>query len=479
MSETIVGTSVPSETPAGMGDRAAKTAAVGIRGESDAAYWHGLVSGVPVLTLSTHKPRAGLSGELVARSRRIGKNHTEQLRRFSQREGAPLSVVLLSALQALVLRYTSQEDFVIGCRLANLQSAINGTSSPEHPAFLLRVDLSGDPPFRELLCRCHAATLESRMHGRSALADLMEELTTELGVQSPTFQLSFSYENGNLAVEGERSPVESFHSSPDVPVDLHLSVNDSGEDLSLRAFYSQELFDADGIERILNHLEVLLRGAEQNPEQRLSNLPLLTEGERHQVLSEWNQNERDYPRDKCLHQLLEAQAERIPEKVAVAQGERQLSYGEFNRRANQLAHYLRSLGVGKDIKVGICLGPELEFAIAIIGVMKAGAACVPLDPNYPQERLAYMLQDSEARVLITQEGVFQSEVPAGCRTLSLSRLTEALSGQPRTNPESRSLSRPHGVRDLYIGFNRETSRRPSFARGPSELSHRSLRDVQR
>jgi amino acid adenylation domain-containing protein len=432
MSETIVGTSVPSETPAGMGVRSAETAAAGIRGESDAVYWHGLASGVPVLTLSTHKLRTGLSAELVARSWRIEKNHTEQLRRFSQREGAPLSVVLLSALQVLVLRYTSQEDFVIGCRLAN---AINGTSSPEHPAFLLRVDLSGDPPFRELLCRCYAATLESGMHGRSALAGLMEELTTELGVQSPTFQLSFSYENGNLGVEREPDPVESFHSRPDVPVDLHLSVNDSGEDLSLRAFYSRE-FDADGIERILNHLEVLLRGAEQNPERRLSNLPLLTERERHQVLIEWNQNERDYPRDKCLHQLVEAQAERIPEKVAVAQRERQLSYGEFNQRANQLAHYLRSLGVGKDTKVGICLGPELEFAIAIIGVMKAGAACVPLDPNYPQERLAYMLQDSGARVLITQEGVLQSEVPGGCRTLSLSRLTEALSDQARTNPAS-------------------------------------------
>ena len=434
MSETIVGTSLPSETPAGMGGRAAR----GVRGESFSAYWHGLVSGVPVLTLSTHKPRAGLSGELVSRARRIGKNHAEQLRRFSQREGAPLSVVLLSALQALVLRYTSQEDFVIGCRLANPQSAINGTSSPEHPAFLLRLDLSGDLPFRDLLSRCYAATLESRMHGSSALADLMEELTTELGVQSPTFQLSFSYENGNLAVERERSPVESFHASPDVPVDLHLSVNDSGEDLSLRAFYSQELFDADGIERILNHLEVLLRGAEQNPEQRLSNLPLLTQPERHQVLIEWNQNERDYPRDKCLHQLLEAQAERIPERVAVAQGERQLSYREFNQRANQLAHYLRSLGVGKDIKVGICLAPELEFAIAIIAVMKAGAACVPLDPNYPQERLAYMLQDSAACVLITQEGVFQSEVPAGCRILCLSRLREALCSQARTNPETES-----------------------------------------
>ena len=207
---------------------------------------------MPVLTLSTPKPRSAVrSGQFAARSRRIGKNHTEQLRRFSQRESAPLSVVLLSAFQALVLRYTSQEDFVIGCRLANLDEAINGTPSSGHNAFLLRVDLSGDPTFRDLVSRCYAATLESRMQGRSALADLMEELTAELGVQSPTFQISFSYENGNLPVERESGPVESLSPTPDVPVDLHLSVNDGGEELSLRAFYSQELFDADGIDRIL------------------------------------------------------------------------------------------------------------------------------------------------------------------------------------------------------------------------------------
>lgn len=221
-----------------------------------------------------------------------------------------------------------------------------------------------------------------------------------------------------------------------MPVDLHLSVKDGGEELSLRAFYSQELFDADSIERVLNHLEILLRSVEQNPDQRLSTLPLLTEEEKRQVLIEWNQNVRDYPRDKCLHELVEAQAELISEKFAVAQSERQLSYREFNEQANQLAHYLRSLGVGNHTKVGICLRPELEFPVAVLAVMKAGAACVPLDPNYPQERLGYMLQDAQAQVLITQERIFQAELPAGCRTLILSRLTEVLSTQPRANPDS-------------------------------------------
>ena len=425
--------------------------AFGIPGESRSVYWQRELSGVPVLSLSTSKPRSAVrSGQFAARLRRIGKLHTEQLRRFSQRESAPLSVVLLSAFQALVVRYTSQEDFVIGCALANLDDAINGTPSSGHNAFLLRVDVSGDPTFRDLVSRCFAGVLESRMQGRSALAELMEELTAELGVQSPTFQISFSYENGDLSMERASGLAES--STPDVPVDLHLSVNDDGEELSLRALYNQELFDAQGIDRALQHLEVLLRGVEHNPDHRLSTVPLMTEEEQRQVLIEWNQNVRDYPRDKCLHQLVEAQAEQIPEKFAVAQAERQLSYREFNEQANQLAHYLRSLGVGNNVKVGICLRPELEFPVAVLAVMKAGAACVPLDPNYPQERLAYMLQDAQARVLITQEGMLQTEVPAGCQTPILSRLTKVLSTQPRTNPDSEAHPNHTAYVIVYFGF---------------------------
>jgi amino acid adenylation domain-containing protein len=418
-----------------MGDGTPGMQAFAIPSESRSAYCHRQLSGVPVLTLSTRKPGSAVRvGQFASGLRQIGKNHAERLRRFSQQQSAPLSIVLLSAFQALVVRYSSQEDFVIGCALADLGEAINGVPSSGHNAFLLRVDLSGDPTFGDLVSRCYAGALESRVQGTPGLAVLMEELTADLGVQSPTFQISFAYENRDLTIEPASGRVES--PAPDVPVDLHLRVNDDGEELSLCALYNQELFDEHGIDRTLQHLEVLLRSVEQNPNQRLSTLPLMTEEEKHQVLNEWNQNVRDYPRDKCLHELVEAQAELIAERPAVAQAERELSYREFNEQANQLAHYLRSLGVGNHVKVGICLRPELEFPIAVLAVMKAGAACVPLDPNYPQERLAYMLQDVQARVLITQAGMLQAEVPAGCQTLILSRLTEALSSQPRTNPES-------------------------------------------
>src|SRR5579863_4384236 len=253
MSETIIGTSVPSETsPGGLGDGTPGMPAFAIPHESRSAYWHRQLSGVPVLTISTHKPGASVRvGRFASRSRQIAKNHAERLRRLSQRESAPLSVVLLSAFQALVVRYTSQEDFVLGCSLADLGEAINGASSSGHNAFLLRVDLSGDPTFRDLVSRCYAGALESRVQGTPTLADLMEELTADLGVQAPTFQISFSYENGDLPVERALGPAESPSPNPDVPVDLHLSVSERGDELSLRVAYNQELFDAPGIDRTL------------------------------------------------------------------------------------------------------------------------------------------------------------------------------------------------------------------------------------
>jgi hypothetical protein len=222
MSEIITGTSAPSETsPAGMGDQTVGLEAFGMRGESRSAYWHRQLSGVPVLTLPTHKPRSAVRvGQFAARSRPIGKNLAEGLRRFSQRTSTPLSVVLLSAFQALVLRYTSQEDFVVGCRIPDL-GGIDDAPSSGHNAFLLRVDLSGDPMFRDFASRSYAATQESRPQGRSSLANLMDELTADLGVQSPTFQISFSYENGDLPVERVSGPAEIPSPTPEVPVFLH------------------------------------------------------------------------------------------------------------------------------------------------------------------------------------------------------------------------------------------------------------------
>jgi aspartate racemase len=363
------------------------------------------------------------------RSRQVGKSLKEEIRRFCQREQVPFSIVLLSAFQTLLLRYTSQEDIVLGCTLSDF-----GTADFVSSAFLLRADLSGDPSFRDLVSRTYSAALEGTAQGGPSLPELMEELTSQLGVQAPTFQVSFSCGNRNSRAQHGAAAHQS--AALDVPVDLHLDIEDDAEELPLRLLYNQDLFDAGSIDRTLLNLETLLHGAVQTPNQQLSNLPILTKEEEDQILVEWNGNVQEYDRDKCLHELVAAQAERAPDRPAVVWGNTQLSYREFNERANQLAHYLRSRGVGPSVRVGICLEPRLEFAIALLAVMKSGGACVPLDPKYPQERLAYMLEDVQARALITQKGMLAGDAPVGCQTLMLADIAEAVASQPRDNPQS-------------------------------------------
>jgi amino acid adenylation domain-containing protein len=174
--------------------------------------------------------------------------------------------------------------------------------------------------------------------------------------------------------------------------------------------------------------------AEPNPEQLGSKLSIFTAEEQRRILVESNQTACDYPHDKCLHELVEVQAQRLPKRTAVIWKDHQLSYGEFNSRANQMAHYLRSRGIGPNVRVAICLEPSLDFAVAVLAVLKSGGACVPLDPNYPQERLAYMLHDVGARVLITETGRLAGDASRGCEVLLLAENSKLLSHQPRTNP---------------------------------------------
>lgn len=203
-----------------------------------------------------------------------------------------------------------------------------------------------------------------------------------------------------------------------------------------------------------------------SPKGKLPPFPTMTEAERQQVLFGWNQTACDYPGDQCLHQLIEEHAQTRPEQVAAIGSVRRLTYREFNVSANQLAHYLRSRGVGRDRRVGVCLDSSPELAIAVLAILKSGAACVPLDPNYPKDRLKYMLDDSQARVLITDEGRLPAAVPEGCEVILLADTTNAVSSQPQTNPgndvspediayviyTSGSTGKPRGVLLTHAGL---------------------------
>ena len=172
--------------------------------------------------------------------------------------------------------------------------------------------------------------------------------------------------------------------------------------------YNTDLFDGDTIIGMLGHYQVLLEGIVANPDQSIGELPILTKAERHQLLVEWNDTKADYPNDKCIHELFAAQVEKSPDAMAVVSEDQKLTYRELNNRANQLAHYLQKLGVGLEALVGICVERSIETIVGLLGILKAGGAHLPLDPDYPKERLDFMVQDSQVRVLITQQQLISS-----------------------------------------------------------------------
>ena len=235
---------------------------------------------------------------------------------------------------------------------------------------------------------------------------LVEELRPERDLsRNPLFQVMFVLQNTPRPIPQPTGlSIERVDVLPATsPFDLSLYLREREGKLIGFVEYNTDLFDSSTIERMIGHFETLLKGIVADPEQPISTLPVLTEAERHQLLVEWNDTEADYPKDSCIHELFEAQVEKTPEAIAVQFEEKQLTYRELNSRANQLAHYLRRLGIGPEKLVGICIERSLEMVVGLLGILKAGGAYVPLDPAYPRERLAFMLEDAQVSVLLTQE----------------------------------------------------------------------------
>ena len=235
---------------------------------------------------------------------------------------------------------------------------------------------------------------------------LVEELQPERSLShSPLFQVMFVLQNAPstaLTFEGlSASPVRI--GAETAKFDLTLSMSETVEGLRGSLQYSTDLFDGATIARMSGHLQTLLEGIAANPDQRISQLPILTQAEEHQLLVEWNDTQRSYPGDKCIHELFEMQVEKTPDAVAVTFEDQQLTYRELNIKANQLAHHLRKLGVGPEVLVGVCMERSLEMVVALLGILKSGSAYLPLDPAYPEERLRFMLEDSRVDVLLTMK----------------------------------------------------------------------------
>src|SRR5947209_3457601 len=378
------------------------------------SYWKQQLNGVqPVLELPVDHPRSPVQTFQRATYQFMPSNNLSQaLRTMSQQQEVPLFVTLLAAFQTLLFRYTGQEDLVVGLPVASrTQVEGEGVSGPFVNMLPLRSDLSGNLRFGELLHRAHKIVSEAYTYQDLLFEDLIRELKLEQDLsRNRVVQVIFTLPNTSVStprsIDLALSQVEIANGI--AQYDVALVMTDTAQGLSGELQYNTKLFEAATIARMVGHFQTMLEGIVANPEQRLPELPLLTATERQQLLADWNATEAEYPKDQCVHQLFETQVEHTPDAVAVIFEEQQLTYHDLNVRANQLAHHLRTLGVGPEVLVGLCVERSLEMIVGLLGILKAGGAYVPLDPAYPSERLAFMLQDTQVAVLLTQQRLVEN-----------------------------------------------------------------------
>ncbi|MHC5675049.1 non-ribosomal peptide synthetase [Nostoc sp.] len=382
--------------------------------ESQLAYWKQQLGGkLPILELPTDRPRPPVQTYRGARqSLNLPNNLSDALKSLSQQSGVTLFVTLLAAFKTLLYRYTGQEDIIVGSAIANRnQLEVKGLIGLFANNLVMRTNLSENPSFRELLGRVQEVVLSAYAHQDLPFEKLVEELQPERNLShSPLFQVMFAFHNTPRElweVPGLTITPLKVHSGA-AKFDLTLDLEETSSGIKGGIEYNTDLFDATTIARMVGHFQTLLQGIVANPEQQISDLPLLTPAEQHQLLVEWNNTQTDYDLSQCLHQLFEAQVERSPDAVAVVFEDQQLTYNDLNQRANQLAHYLQQLGVGAEVLVGICVERSLDMIIGLLGILKAGGAYLSLDPAYPQERLAFILQDTQLPVLLTQQRLIKN-----------------------------------------------------------------------
>ncbi len=409
--------------------------------QSQLGYWQQQLASAPaLLVLPTDRPRPSVQTFAGAYQQfALSFELTDRLTKLSQEQGVTLFMTLLAAFDTLLYRYTGQSDILVGSPIANRdRSEIEGLIGFFVNTLVLRTDVSGNPSFEELLTRVRFMAIDAYAHQNLPFEMLVEALQPERDLSyTPLFQVMFALQNAPISqveltgLSVSYLPIEGTTAK----FDLTLSMENTASGLVGVWEYNTDLFDRSTIERMTGHFFTMLTGIIANPKERISQLPLLTQVGQRQLLIEWNDTLKDYPKDKCIHQLLESQVERTPDAVAVVYENQQLTYYELNCRANQLAHYLRSLGVGADVLVGLCVERSLEMIVGLLGILKAGGAYVPLDPEYPTERLSFMLEDAQVSVLLTQQQLVK-KLPHQARVLCLDTDWEKIALECESNLEN-------------------------------------------
>ena len=392
----------------------------GERKERLVHYWRTQLNGLEELDLATDHPRPPQpSYRGASHDVELPPGLADRLRELSRAENVTLQMTLLAAFQTLLLRYCGQEDLAVGLPIAGRQEAeLQHLIGFFVNTLVLRTDLSGRPSFRELLARVRRVSLGAYDHQDLPFEKLVEELNPQRRLdRSPLFQVVFQlldYPDSPPILQGldvQWLPFLNEHVRFDLEMCLWTQLD---QGLRGSVVYSTDLFEAVTIERLVGHFKTLLEGIVANPDQRISELSLLREAERRQMLVKWNNTIRDYPRNRCVHELFEEQAAQTPDAVAVVFGDEELTYRELNERANQWARCLQSLGVGADVLVGLCVERSPEMVIGLLGILKAGGAYLPLDAKTPPQRLALMLADGRVRLVLTQTSLRSRLEPAAC-----------------------------------------------------------------
>ncbi|WP_408891267.1 MupA/Atu3671 family FMN-dependent luciferase-like monooxygenase [Myxococcus faecalis] len=382
-------------------------------------YWSRQLGGaLPALDLPIARPRPQVQGYAGA-SVPVSLKGTlpRRLRELCEQEGVTLYTLLLGAFMGLLHRYSGQEDLLVGTpTLGRTQPQFAKVVGNFMNMMVLRGNLSGDPSFRALLGQLRQTVVGALAHQDFPFHLLVEKLNPERDSgRSPIFQVAFMLQptpREDIYQGDEAHPalpgglvLRPF----DIPqqegqFDLSLELTETDASLGGVLKYRTDLFDAASIHRMVGHLETLLEGLVEDPERRLSELPLLTPEERRQVLDTWNDTRSARTPASCLHELFEARVRASPESIALVAGAERLSYRELDARANRLAHRLRALGIGPEARVGLCVPRSADMVVGMLGILKAGGAYVPMDPTYPADRLAYMLGDSQAKVVLVDAG---------------------------------------------------------------------------
>lgn len=374
-------------------------------------YWSAQLREAPSkLELPLDHPRPSLQGwRGASHYLHLDRQPTDTLKGLSRDHGVTLFMTLCAAFKVLLYRYSGQTDLVVGTPIAGrTRSEVEGLIGFFINTLPLRTRLDPQQSFTALLGQEREVCLGAYAHQDLPFEKLVEELQPERSLShTPLYQVAFALQNMPLepleiqGVDVGRVHIEGNTTKFDLTLSL---MEERGGALAGSFQYNTDLFEVTTIERLGEHYLRLLQGIATDPGQRLYELPLLSAADRQQVLLEWNRTAKDYQR-QCLHEMFEQQVERTPEALAVVFEREQITYRVLNGRANQLAHYLRRLGVGPEALVGVCLERSLEMVVALLAVLKAGAAYVPLDPEYPRERLSFMMEDAQASVLLTMDGL--------------------------------------------------------------------------